>query len=85
MPALRMTEQQRREKALRVAVSRGKEERGYRHDMDVADAIGVNKSTYYRYRRESFQQMADALCKAGKGARPDRARGVQCVWGPLWE
>ena len=57
MPALRMTEQQRREKALRVAVSRGKEERGYRHDMDVADAIGVNRSTYYRYRRESFQQM----------------------------
>lgn len=53
-----LTEQQKREKALRVSVSRAKEEQGFRSDQELAAKLGIDRSTYSRYKQDAFQKMS---------------------------
>lgn len=67
MPRLRMTEQQRRERALLGAVGRGKACAGLNTDKAVAEAISVAPCTYSRLKAGAFQGMD--LGKFGQLAR----------------
>lgn len=55
MPKLRMTDQQRREKALMRALEKAKFENDLKYDIDVANRLGVVPVTYLRRKKKSFQ------------------------------
>lgn len=57
MPRI-VTEQMKREKALRVSVCRAKEEQDIRTDGDLAELLKIPKSTFYRHKNNSFQDMS---------------------------
>lgn len=54
MPKLRMTEEQQREKALRRAMARAQVDLDLPMDQDVADYLGLTRSTYGRRKQEPF-------------------------------
>lgn len=51
---MRLTEQQRREKAARVAVARAAAERGLDQDQSIAAFIGLTRQAYYVRKKSSF-------------------------------
>lgn len=53
----RETEQQKRERALLAAVARGKVQKGFDRDVDLAIAVGIAESTFCRYKKDGFQKM----------------------------
>ncbi len=53
----RETEQQKRERALMASIARGKAQKGYARDVDVAMAIGVSEATFCRSKKKGFQNM----------------------------
>lgn len=62
MPKLKaQIEQEKREKAVMLAVARCQQELEIPYDMQVADLIGIDRSTYGRYKRDKFQRMPKAL------------------------
>lgn len=46
MPKLRRTDQERREKALELAIARAKVQMDLPHDADIAAALGMSHGTY---------------------------------------
>lgn len=54
MPALRMTEQQRREKALLRAIARAKVDMDLPRDGDVALALCISPSTYSNHKSNPY-------------------------------
>lgn len=55
MPKLRLTDQQQREKALKLAIARGMVELGLDSDQAVIDYTGIKHTTYYRKIKEPYQ------------------------------
>lgn len=55
MPKLRETEQQKREKALLVAVARSSTELGLSCDKEIAEFLGISAQSYYQYKKKNFQ------------------------------
>ncbi len=49
--------QAKREKALLVAIARGKAEQGFVYDKDLAAAMGMKASTFCTYKGDNFQNM----------------------------
>lgn len=56
MPKLRMTDQQRREKALMRALEKAKFENDLKYDIDVANRLGVVPVTYLRRKKSRFRR-----------------------------
>lgn len=54
MPKLRLTEQQRREKALQRAIARARVDLDLPQDSDLCDYLNIPRSTYTRYKREPY-------------------------------
>lgn len=50
MPRLRQTEAQKRRMAYEEAVARGMAHNGYKHDRDVAAALGLSKPGYSNFK-----------------------------------
>lgn len=55
MPRLKMTEQQKREKALQRAVSRARVDLDLDMDQDLATFLGLPPSTFARRKKELFR------------------------------
>lgn len=55
MPRPRLTEQQRRERALAGAIARAAAEEGLELDKDIAKVIGMTDKTYSYYKKKKFQ------------------------------
>lgn len=55
--AARLTEQQKRELALKVAIARGKAREGIPYDFVLAKKLDVSTPTFARYRSEGFQKV----------------------------
>lgn len=51
----RLTDQQRRERALKVAIARAAAEEGLELDKDIAKVIGMTDKTYSYYKKKKFQ------------------------------
>lgn len=61
MPKLRLTEQQRREKALERAMARARVDLGLHKDMDVCAYLQIPRSTFSRFQAapyKSFERVA---------------------------
>lgn len=67
MPKLRETEQQKREKALLVAVARSSTELGLYSDKEIAEFLGISPQSYYQYKKKRFQTPGFQLfCKMAR-------------------
>ncbi len=62
MPKLKaQIEKEKREQAVMLAVARCQVMSKLPYDMQVADLIGISRSTYCRYKRDKFQRMPKEL------------------------
>ena len=51
----RETEQQKREKALMVAIARSTAELELTQDKDIAEFLGISAQSYHQYKKKKFQ------------------------------
>lgn len=51
----RLTEQQKREKALMIAIARSTTELELYHDKDIAEFLGISAQSYHKYKKKKFQ------------------------------
>lgn len=54
MPKLRMTELEKRQKALYKAIARSRVDLDLPYDQDVADKLGLSHSTYAKRKRDLY-------------------------------
>lgn len=74
----RLTEQQRRERALMGAIARAATEEGLAYDKDIADAIGLTRTNYVYHKKYGFQSLT--LMRFGVIARRLHLTGKEvCV------
>lgn len=56
MPRPRITEQEKRERALMRAIGAAKGELGLTYDTQVAELLGISKSQYCHLKKDRFQR-----------------------------
>lgn len=73
MSKLRLTDQQRRERALKIAIARAAAAEGLERDKDIAKVVGMTDRTYSYYKQKKFQNTN--LEQFGRLARSLRLTG----------
>lgn len=58
MPKLKMTNEQKRENALRQAMARGKASQGFKHDKQIAEALGMSRPNFSHHQLDGFKRMS---------------------------
>ena len=58
MPRLRESEEQKRKKAMLAAVESGKSRAGLKTDYEVAERLGMDRSTFSRHKASGFETMS---------------------------
>lgn len=67
MPKLRETEQQKREKALMVAIARSSAELGLSCDKEIAELLDISPQSYGQYKKKNFQTPGfELFCKMAR-------------------
>lgn len=67
MPKLRETDQQKREKALMVAIARGAAEMELDTDKEVAEKLGMKPQNYSKAKKKHFQSPGFVMfCKMAR-------------------
>lgn len=66
MPRLRKNAQERRAESLRLAIERGKINKGMKQ-IDLAQSIGMSNQSFSHYKRYNFENMR--LCDFGEMVR----------------
>lgn len=83
MPRAPATAQEKREKALILAIARGKADRGLEFDCQVAELIGISRSYYCTLKKEKFQglDLSQFACLA-RGLRLTGREVCACLGVP---
>lgn len=67
MPKLRETDQQKRERALMVAIARSAAEMDLENDKEMAELLGMSPQSYGQYKKKRFQTPGFLLfCKMAR-------------------
>ena len=85
MPKLRMSEQEKQDKALRLAIARGMAGLGITTQATVADMIEVTPTTYSNYKKTNYHAMNIQTLRKLAKKLPFTGREICAIIGVRYE